>query len=689
MRKLDTAVFAAIFLCLTALGSAAQPLPAVDKRSSLESHEAPAAIPVSVASWTQLAELAASQSQQSSQFGVSVAVSGTVGVVGSDADPNGSGYGAAYVFAKSSGTPPTKQPIARLTASDGQANDLFGYSVSISGDTVVACAPAANGRMGKAYIFVKPPSGWTDMTETAQLTASDGQAGSGVCSSVSISGTTVVVGASTSAGAGAYVFVQPPSGWTNMTQTAELTASNGILYPVAISGNTIAVGGHDTEHSHGAVYVFVRGPSGWADMTESAELTNSLDPLIGVSVAISDRIIAAGSSANAGAAYVYVEPNGGWEGTSQPNAKLTASQGRHTDQMGASVATNGNSVVVGAPHACGGDNCQRGAGPGVVYAFAEPASGWTDMTEGQKLIPSDGMPRGSFGQSVAASGAGVLVGAPGMNTAYAYQYDSNSGFTGFSAPGSTSTRALGVNNLGQIVGVFTSPSCSVCGFLVTNRVFTKVAYPGGNATNPTSINDLGEIVGYYSDIQGATHGFTELNSIYTTLDYPSGGVTSLTGVDNAGDVVGDYYDGDNVSHGFLYSAGVFTPIAFPGAQSSFVQNISLISGAIVGNYCLAPCSTLNGFIENNGVFATVDYPGEPYTSLFGINDNGDLSGAWSSSKHVSAFVFLDENQKFVNFGIGGIPANTAPSGINDSDAIAGWFCPGTSCYGFYGHLPGH
>jgi FG-GAP repeat len=52
------------------------------------------------------------------------------------------------------------------------------------------------------------------------------------------------------------------------------------------------------------------------------------------------------------------------------------------------------------------------------------------MTQSEELAPSDGMSEGFFGESVAASGPAVLVGASGTDTAYVYKYNSNR-FTGF------------------------------------------------------------------------------------------------------------------------------------------------------------------------------------------------------------------------------------------------------------------
>ena len=132
----------------------------------------------------------------------------------------------------------------------------FGVSVSISGNTVVVGAPSAtvgsNSDQGAAYVFTEPGSGWANMTQTAKLTASDGdgsrrfrqlgfdqrQHGGGRSDGATVG--------SNGQGA-AYVFTEPGSGWANMTQTAKLTASDGAAgddfgSSVSISGNTVVVG---------------------------------------------------------------------------------------------------------------------------------------------------------------------------------------------------------------------------------------------------------------------------------------------------------------------------------------------------------------------------------------------------------------------------------------------------------------
>ena len=83
----------------------------------------------------------------------------------------------------------------KITASDGASDDYFGYSVSISGDTAIVGAYGNDDKgsySGSAYVFVRSGTTWT---EQQKLTASDGAAYDIFGESVSISGDTAIVGA--------------------------------------------------------------------------------------------------------------------------------------------------------------------------------------------------------------------------------------------------------------------------------------------------------------------------------------------------------------------------------------------------------------------------------------------------------------------------------------------------------------
>ena len=145
-------------------------------------------------------------------FGNSVSISDDTAVVGAvEDDDKGVDSGSAYVF-RYNGSAWVQE--AKLTASDGEADDYFGVSVSISGDMVVVGAYGDDGvpaNSGSAYIFRYDGNNWV---EEAILTASDGAEGDLFGYSVSISGDTVVVGAvfgddnSVTDSGSAYVFVR-------------------------------------------------------------------------------------------------------------------------------------------------------------------------------------------------------------------------------------------------------------------------------------------------------------------------------------------------------------------------------------------------------------------------------------------------------------------------------------------------
>jgi trimeric autotransporter adhesin len=376
------------------------------------------------------AKLTASDGAANDLLGFSVSISGNTVVVGAlQASPGFVNQGSVYVFVKPASGWANMTQTAELTASDGMTGDLLGTGVSISGNTVVAGAILAsignNVSQGAVYVFVKPASGWQNMNQTAKLTASDGAANDNLGRSVSISGNTVMAGApgatigSNSLEGAAYVFVKPASGWKDMTQTAKLTASDGLAngsvgFSVAINGVTAVAGEPDgiTGDIAGAAYVFVKPVSGWKDMTQTAKLTNSdgfPDNLLGVSVAVSGNTVVAGASNTSagGTAYVYVEPARGWVNMTQ-TAELTALHGAPPDGLGASVSISGNVVVAGAPYTTVGSNSEQGA----AYAFVKPATGWKNMTQTLKVTASDGAANDLFGYSIAVSGKTAVSGSP-------------------------------------------------------------------------------------------------------------------------------------------------------------------------------------------------------------------------------------------------------------------------------------
>lgn len=377
------------------------------------------------ANWQQLAELTPTNRAKNDWFGISIAMSGNTVVVG-DFDANIEQFGTVDVFVKPANGWSDMTQTATLSSSDNGAG--FGTSVAVSSDVIVVGAANTSNfhdraaTPGAAYVFVKPAGGWRDMTETVKLTASDGLPGDAFGNSVSISGSTIAVGAFfvNNFSGRAYVFACSNGG---CTQAAELSASDsgGILdylgCSVSVSGDTVVAGSFGHNNFQGSAYVYVKPQSGWHDMTETAELTTFKGKggdNVGFSVAISgDTVVAGAPGAHSayGAAYVYLEPPNGWTTTGTYTAALGAPDAIQGDSFGQSVGINehANVIAVGGPGANIGANLEQGA----AYAYRLPATGWTNTRHAYaEATASDGASADLMGTSVGISGATVVAGAP-------------------------------------------------------------------------------------------------------------------------------------------------------------------------------------------------------------------------------------------------------------------------------------
>ena len=287
-------------------------------------------------SYQEFSKLTASDGAAGDSFGYSVSIDGDTMVVGASGDDDdGSGSGSAYVFTREKPTYPWTQ-VAKLTADDGAADDRFGYSVSIDGDTMVIGAHQDDDKgtsSGSAYVFTRDTagdlgSGWT---QVAKLTADDGTGYDRFGSSVSNDGDTVVVGAKTDDDKGdnsgsAFVFTRDTagdlaSGWT---QVAKLTAGDGAAsdefgYSVSIDGNTVVIGArmHDDKgNDSGSAYVFTRDTvgdlaSGWTQVAKLTADDGAASDFFGVSVSIGGGTVVIGANldddkgTSTGSAYVF------------------------------------------------------------------------------------------------------------------------------------------------------------------------------------------------------------------------------------------------------------------------------------------------------------------------------------------------------------------------------------------------
>lgn len=349
-----------------------------------------------------------------SDYGISSATDGQTLVVGAPGE--NSDAGAVYVF----------EPndlgwdcVARLEASSvSPADEDFGYSVDVDGDTIVVGAKGYNTNQGAVYIFEKDPTNGWDV-DPVRLVVSGGQAGDNFGYSVAIDGDTIVAGAymvDDQKGA-TYVYEYSGSSWDfkiklydiNGESTASGTATWGdrFGYSVSIDGDMIVIGSYYDDSATllrpGSACVFRRSGGLW-DINTQIKLTPD-EPqehaCFGQTVVVSGDVIAIGSPSydnetgiSRGGVTVFR-----WDGESWIEAKtLVAPDYAGGSYFGERLSLDGDRLVVGEYHS--------GSWTGSAFLFEWDGYEWSD---GRELIAGGSGDR--VGSSVAISGDLVLVGA--------------------------------------------------------------------------------------------------------------------------------------------------------------------------------------------------------------------------------------------------------------------------------------
>ncbi len=363
-----------------------------------------------VAPFIQKLKLTASDGSSNDIFGQSVALEGDVAVVGA---PNkNTRRGKAYIFVRSGNTWNEQQILA---PNDLAIDSFFGTSVAIEDDTIVVGA-YGNGVAGAVYVFVRSGNNWT---QQQKLTPSDSPSLALFGRTVGINNNTIIAGAADadSLRGAAYIFVRSGTTWTEQQKLFTTETNTGKFGDsVAISGDTVAIGESGDFNPQlgvlGAAYIFVRSGTTWTEQQKLFASDAQGQDYFGSSILIEGDTVVVGSQSGLsapgtkkGAAYVFVRSGTSW--TQQQ--KLIASDGAAGDRFGISLAMSGSKLIVGAS---GVDLNSDNNGEGSAYIFELAGNVW-NQEQKIHLAPEVQFP--SFGRSVAIDGETILVGAPGEN----------------------------------------------------------------------------------------------------------------------------------------------------------------------------------------------------------------------------------------------------------------------------------
>ncbi|KAJ5076433.1 hypothetical protein M0811_06433 [Anaeramoeba ignava] len=377
--------------------------------------------------WIQKEILIANDGEDYDWFGNSIDIKGNICVIGSDATVGSNLYqGKAYIY-ENNGT--NWNLIQILIASDGEENDEFGSSVSISNDgkfILIGAFYAYVGNhqeQGKSYIFENNGTFWN---QKKILISSDGQAHDRFGTSVSISNDQrfILIGASNAKVGNnsqqqgkAYIFQNNGTFWN---QSQILIASDGkeadwFGYSVSISDDSsfllIGASNADVENNYyqGKAYIFQNNGTFWNQFQVLIASDGEIYDNFGTSVSISNDFAVIGSpqasvgnNSQQGKAYIFQNNGTNW------NQKqiLIASDGKDFDEFGTSVSISNDSslILIGSPYYPILGNISQGK----VYIFQNNETFWNLI---QILIANDEEYYDEFGVSVSISNDFIAIGA--------------------------------------------------------------------------------------------------------------------------------------------------------------------------------------------------------------------------------------------------------------------------------------
>jgi len=330
--------------------------------------------------WIQKTKLTPADSIVNNGFGTSVVIAGDIAFVGAPADDdNGEYSGAVYQFSRDSNGDWIQK--AKIIAHDANENDIFGQSISFSGNTLLVGAPGNRELSdapfaGAAYVFEVNKFG--DWHQQSKIVPSERKSGSHFGVSVSLLANTVLVGSpnydNLNETGSAYIFVRDNENTWN--QQAKLTASDANLVnffgaDVSLSGDTALVGS-SLSSSHtpnsGAAYIYQRNDQGdWLELTKLIAPDAGAFDYFGAAVSLNKNVAIIGAlyhdeqALNSGAAYLfYRDTAGSWKNI----AKLSPPGLSEHDYFGFGIALSSDTLLLGST----GDD-ENGSNAGAIYSY--------------------------------------------------------------------------------------------------------------------------------------------------------------------------------------------------------------------------------------------------------------------------------------------------------------------------------
>ena len=271
---------------------------------------------------TETVKLTAPSGEADRGFGGAVSLRGDTLVIGAPGKDDALVSGEVFLY---EGGGSTWSQTAVLSVAGLNGSDSFGTILDFDGNTIVVGAFGKDDMKGAVYVYHRPAGGWSDKSHDAMLAADDGAANDFFGGSVAVDGDTILVGANGDDDNGSksgaiYLFERGGNTWVQQAKLmpADGAAADNFGYAVELASNTAVIGAsHFSDDASDSIYIFTRSGGSWTEQGEIPDPDAKAGSKFGLSVAIDDAAASvlvgafgadAGterSDANAGAAYLF------------------------------------------------------------------------------------------------------------------------------------------------------------------------------------------------------------------------------------------------------------------------------------------------------------------------------------------------------------------------------------------------
>jgi hypothetical protein len=264
------------------------------------------------------------------------------------------------------------------------------------------------------------------------------------------------------------------------------------------------------------------------------------------------------------------------------------------------------------------------AAPPLTFTFSDVHANKTATETDTFSVNNAGMIAGDY---VDAKGIqhGMILAGKKLTTAN-HQNCSNTG--GFSAG---AIAFYGINGGGEAAGWCTSTKTGLsAGFVYSAGKFTTINFPKSSGTQAIGINDSGDVVGLYVDSAGVQHGYVKKGTKYTSIDVSGDTTTEAWGINNKGQIAVFAINSAGGYDSFIYNGKTFKKVSDPnaGTTGTIIRSVNN-KGDAAGAYFDSSGSEV-GFLLHGGTYYDVKDPNaNNNTRPDGVNDKLEIVGRYT------------------------------------------------------------